>query len=297
MSDGKRVSVVIASYNMAKYLSLALRSVLDQTRMPDEIHVVDDGSTDDTAGVMASFAGHDRVVYHRQENGGQARAKNRGIRASSGDYVAFLDADDLWMPRKLELQLPAFDGHPEVGVVYTNFARIDAEGSMLGSPEGRFYSGRISGRLLIENFVTGMASIVRRECFERVGLFDETLAMGIDYDLWLRISPHYDFKFLDEVTYSYRQWPGQMSHNYRKRMQCAIFIMERFLKEHPGLVEARTVREAWAHTFVSRGACAVSFDRDRRGALRDYLRALRFRPSYIPAWKAIAKLALGSAGD
>lgn len=288
----QRVSVVIASHNMAGYLPLAIESVLDQTWPAYEIHVVDDGSQDETQEVLRRFADHPKVVVHLQPNRGQANAKNRGIVACSGDFVAFLDADDMWTPNKLEVQMPVFESRPQIGVVYSNFRYIDEHGGLLQSPERDYHSGWISGPLLVDNFVNGMASIVRRECFEAVGLFDESLPMGIDYDLWLRISAKYQFQYLDEITYLYRQWPGQMSRNWRKRFECAVAIMNKFLAAHPGVVDTRTINEAWAHTFVSRGGCSVRFEDDRGAALRDYLRALGHSPAYMPAWKSIAKLVL-----
>ena len=285
-----RVSVVVATYNMGRFLPEALESVLRQTYAPFEIHVVDDGSTDGTPEFVRPFLHVPGLTYHRQPNQGQASAKNVGVRAATGDLIAFLDADDLWTPGKLELQVSAFERRPDVGVVHSNFAYIDEEGAILGSPKRRYYDGWIAGRLLVENFVNGMSSVVRRECFNVVGLFDESLPMAIDYDLWLRISAKYQFLFVDEVTYLYRKWAGQMSHNYRRRLQCAIAVMERFLAEHPGLVDRRTVREAWAHTFVSRGNCLSYFEGDRMGALADYGRALAQEPLYWPAWKAVARL-------
>jgi glycosyltransferase involved in cell wall biosynthesis len=291
-SASSRVSVVIATYNMAAYLPLAIRSALEQRHPVHDIQVVDDGSTDDTHEVMRQFAGHPQVRYHIQANGGQAKAKNRGILASKGEFVGFLDADDLWTPNKIEIELAAFAAHPQVGIVYTDFANIDEHGNRLPTPKREYFSGRISGRLLVDNFVNYGSALVRRECFDELGVFDETLPMAIDYDLWLRFSARYEYLYLDEVTILYRRWSGQMSHNYAKRMECAIKIMNRFLEAHPGLVDAATVREAWAHTYVSSGQVAAQFERDRYKAFKDYLRALHYVPTYPQAYKEIVKLVL-----
>ena len=290
MSSQKLVSIVIANYNMGKFLPLAVQSVLNQTYANIEIHVVDDGSTDDSTEVMKQFDSDPRVHYHYKPNQGQASAKNRGILESKGDFIAFLDADDLWTPTKIEKQMPCFNTSHKVGVVYTNYSLMTEEGEIAPAPSRKYYSGNITGRLLIENIVTGMTSIVRRECFETVGLFDESLPMGIDYDLWLRISAKYEFLFFDEITYLYRQWGGQMSHNYMKRYECGIKIMKKFLETHPGLVDQKTIDEAWAHTYVGRGRCLAEFKKNRLGALKDYLYALKNKPGYLPAWKSIAKL-------
>ena len=290
MDSKKLVSVIIACYNMGHFLPLAIQSVLDQSYQDFEILVVDDGSTDNTCEAMKQFEGNPKIRFFHQTNQGQASAKNKGIREARGNFIAFLDADDLWTPNKLEIQLPCFDISRSVGVVYTNVARIDENGTIIQTPKMGFYSGKISGRLLVDNFVTGMASIVRRECFDTVGLFDETYPMGIDYDLWLRISAHYEFFYLDKVTYLYRQWSGQMSHNYKKRLECAIKIMNKFLERHPDLVDKATVNEAWGHTYVAKGSCIARFEKNKIGAFREYIRALQYTPTYIPAWKGIAKL-------
>jgi glycosyltransferase involved in cell wall biosynthesis len=286
----KRVSVVIANYNMGKYLPHAIDSVLAQTSPVYEINVVDDGSTDDTREVAQKYKDEKRVKWHFQENQGQAKAKNKGILESSGELIAFCDADDLWTHDKIEKQLPCFDANPAVGVVHTNFALMSEDGKVLHTPKRTYYDGWISGRLLVENFVNGMASIVRRECFSDVGLLDESLPMGVDYDLWLRISARYQFYFLDEVTYLYRQWPGQMSHRHTKRFECAVKIMNKFIDDHPGLVNEDTVQEAWAHTFVGRGVNLMHSEKDRLQALKYHFKALSCKIGYLPAWKEIAKI-------
>ena len=169
---------------------------------------------------MEQFLNNKKVKYFYQHNQGQAVAKNKAILESNGDFIAFLDSDDMWVKRKVEMQLACFDESPKVGVVYTDIAFINEDGTeVLNHSPKEFFSGKISNELLIDNFITGMASIVKRECIEKVGMFDESLPMGIDYDLWLRISAYYEFYFLNEITYLYRKWDGQMSHKYRKRYE------------------------------------------------------------------------------
>jgi glycosyltransferase involved in cell wall biosynthesis len=285
------VSVVMAAYKSAQFLPEAIGSVIAQTYPHWELHVVDDGSPDNTADVVRPFLRDPRIRYHYQENKGQASAKNRGLRSSRGELIAFLDADDMWASAKLEKQVPAFAGHPEIGLVHTRTCEMTEAGELLASrPRPNTPQGRITNDLFVDNVVSGMASILRRECLDRVGLFDESLSMGIDYDLWLRISAHYDIVFLDFVTYYYRQWPGQMSHRYEERIDNAFRIMEKFLHEHPGLVPSDVVRTAWAHTYCSRAYARFARDRRWRDAFDDYVRAIKHQPRYLPAWISIAKL-------
>ncbi len=230
------VSVVIASYNMGHYLRGAVQSVLAQTYPNVEVQIVDDGSTDDTQQILQQWAGDPRVRSHRQANAGQARAKNRAVELSRGRFVAFLDADDAWNPDKLAQQMPLFRGRPELGVVYSDYQCMDADGRPLVKGVTPMRRGWVTGPLLIENFIRYSAGVVRRECLERNGGFDETLDMGIDYDLWLRLSAHWQFDFVPQSTVRYRIWAGQMSKNYRKRYESAIRIMRSFLANNPGIV-------------------------------------------------------------
>ena len=288
------VSVVIATYNMARYLPFAMRSVLDQTYKNIEMLVVDDGSTDDTRKAIAPFLGDARVRFYVQENKGQAAAKNCGVRHSKGDYIAFLDADDMWAPNKLELQVPLFALGERIGVVYSRVSYIDETGRDLGRADNELFRGCVSGPLLIRNFVGFGTVLVKRECFDRLGCFKETLPMGIDYDLWLKFSTQYDFDYIDRPLLHYRVWPGQMSKNTKARYLHGIEIMKNFLQEYPESVHKNIINEAWAHTYVGFGECVRDFDQSLGPAFGLYLRALRYKPNYLPAWKAMIKTVLWS---
>lgn len=283
------VSVVVATYNMGHYLPQAVQSILAQSYPSVEVIIVDDGSTDDTQAVTQELARDARVRVHHQSNAGQASAKNKGIELSRGEFLAFLDADDAWMPDKLAKQMPLFQGRPAVGVVYSEYACMDGVGQPLPKPPTQLRRGRVSGELLIENFVSFPTAVVRRECLQKLGSFDLNYGMGIDYDLWLRISAHYEFDFVSDATVRYRIWAGQMSKNYRKRYESAIRIMQRFLDENPHAVPSRVVRTAWAHTYLGRGDSILWHEKDMRAARADYLRALQYRPDYWPAWRAMLR--------
>lgn len=286
----KLVSVVIATHNAAPYLPLAIRSALEQTSPVTEIHVVDDGSTDGTRQAMEPFRDHPGIIYHYQAKRGQASAKNAGIRASRGDYVAFLDADDVWMPRKLERQLPLFDRSDRIGVVHSRRTFIDQHGDILPTPPLDFHRGTVTARLLVANFVGFSTAVVRRECFEQLGGFDEAQAMGDDHDMWLRISTKYDFDYLEESTSYYRVWPRQLSNDYMKRFECRMALMQRFLRQHPSAIDEETIKEAWATAYVGRGYQSARIEGKRFEAFRDFLCALRFRPLWPLAWKELLKL-------
>jgi glycosyltransferase involved in cell wall biosynthesis len=291
MTNAPLVSVVTATYNAARFLPLSIRSALAQTYAPVEVHVVDDGSTDDTEAVLQEFADDPRVHVHRQRNSGQASAKNRGIREARGELIAFLDADDIWYPDKLERQVPLLLGDPNAGVIYSDVSCMDEQGHEIPAPPRQYHSGRITDHLFIDNFVNFNTTVVKRECFVQVGMFDESLPMGIDWDLWLRMSTDYEFLYLDARTMAYRIWPGQMSKNAAKRFECTLRIMTSFIEQYPDVIPASVASEAWAHTYASR-ARTLTLARRRAEALHYLMSAIRVRPTYVNAWRGLAKLVL-----
>ncbi len=286
------VSIVIAAYNMAKYLPLAIQSALDQIYDNVEVLIIDDGSADDTISVVQPFLVDPRVRYIYQQNAGQASAKNHGICKSRGEFIAFLDADDIWLPGKLEQQVPLFLKSPSIGVVYSRYIEIDAEGKELRLLGSTFYRGNVSGHLLVFNFVGFSTSVVRRECFDQFGCFKEDLGMGIDYELWLRFSTQYEFDYVDRPLVFYRVWSGQMSKNCKQRYLNGIKTMRKFLQEHSGLVSEDLRREAWAHTYSGFAQCLHSSELGMGLVLKYYLRALSYKPTYVFAWKGIVKTIL-----
>jgi glycosyltransferase involved in cell wall biosynthesis len=284
------VSVVMATYNMARFIREAIDSVFAQTYPNWELQVIDDGSTDETRTLVAPYLSDPRVRYQYQENHGQTRAKNTGIRASRGDFIGFLDADDLWLPKKLELQLDLFRHNPSAAIVYSPYFCIDTDRIPLPTHIPRLFRGQISGRLLIENCVGFCSVLVKRQCFDTLGVFDETYRMGIDYELWLRFSTRYRFDYLREPTALYRIWPGQMSKNMELRYQSGISIMSRFLAHNPHLIEPKIVQEAWAHTYTGRGLYYATIKGSGWRACRDYLIALWHKPNYAPAWRGLLRI-------
>jgi glycosyltransferase involved in cell wall biosynthesis len=294
------VSVVIATYNCAGYVAQAIDSVLAQTYRDIEVLVVDDGSTDHTADVLAAYRGNPRVHLHSQPNAGQTTAKNRGIRAASGDFVAFCDADDAWLPQKLAVQIPAFARNDRIGVVYSRAAAIAPDGRRVPTEPMRvpYVSGAITEQLFKFNLVPFGTAVIRRACLNEMGDFDERYRMGIDWELWLRLSTRYEFLFVDELTYLYRIWPGQMSNNWRGRYDSAFEIMRDFEARHPGRLSPSVVRGAWADSFVARARVRAFLSQEYRAAFVDLARALRLNPANVYAWKSIGyvvKTALGGA--
>lgn len=201
------VSVIIPTRNRATVLSEALDSVFAQEgvgrQFDMEVVVVDDASTDATSDIVARYpqARHIRLSTNR----GVGRARNVGIKETTGTFVAFLDDDDVWLPRKLSLQVAALEGRPGTGAAYSQLV-IVSRGQKYIFPDPHAPSGSIFHRMLLVNLCVMPAVLVRREAFERVGDFTNELLE--DYDMWLRLARHFPFVFVPGIVAVYRTSPG-----------------------------------------------------------------------------------------
>jgi len=225
------VSVVIPTYNSAAFLRGAIQSVLSQTYSDFEVVVVDDGSTDNTESVVHSFG--DQVCYVKQQNKGAGAARNQGIKRSRGEYVAFLDADDLWLPGKLGEQISLMDRDPELGLVYSDWAVVaekgKAEPSYLRNQPAA--SGYVFDELVQGGFILTSGTLVRRSCLDDVGYFDETLSIAQDYDLWLRICYRWKVALVNKPLVIKRNRDGNLSSNLTKTAVERIVLFEKALKK------------------------------------------------------------------
>jgi glycosyltransferase involved in cell wall biosynthesis len=203
-----KVSVIIPTYNRAHYIQKALDSVMAQTYQDFEVIVIDDGSTDNTREVVKQYG--EKVRYFYQENTGIPGARNAGIRNSAGDYIAFLDSDDYWVKEKLERQMALFSEHPEYGMVASCCASIEQDGSFREKNRpGK--SGWILEDIFQKNFIRTSSAIVKRECLEKIGLFDEELQQCQEYDLWMHIAVYYPIGFINESLSVYVDNPHGIS--------------------------------------------------------------------------------------
>jgi len=222
-----RLSVIIPAFNASSFISQAIESVLTQTYTDYELIVVDDGSTDDTASLVMRYG--ERLQYVYQKNQGLSSARNTGIAKAEGGLLAFLDADDYWGREKLEHQVTLLDSSAETGVVYTALKVVDSDGREIGE-RGCLRRGHLFSSLLTKNYVTPSSAIVRRECLEKAGTFDENLSAAEDWDLWLRIAPFYPFDFVDLPLTFYRVHEGSM-HKDLDRMERNVFqVLDKLFK-------------------------------------------------------------------
>jgi glycosyltransferase involved in cell wall biosynthesis len=210
------VSVVIPTFNSARFLDEALQSILDQSFKDYEIIVVDDGSTDQTKQVVARYG--DKIKYILQENSGPAAAKNNGIRNSSGKYIAFLDADDMWLPTKLEKQVKMFRQHPELAMVFTENVCFNEGGIYKTSlvKRSRLMNGDVAKNIFLYSGVATPTVMVRKEIFDRVGLFEEKLYMAEDDNMWVRIAAKFKVALIDEPLVRVRTHPQRATTDKKK---------------------------------------------------------------------------------
>lgn len=190
-----KVSVVIPTYNRATTLKEALDSVLSQRYGDLELIVVDDGSTDETREIISSYLPHLNYLY--QEHRGVSAARNRGITHARGDYFAFLDSDDLWLPDKLYLQMKFMEDHPEALICYTEEIWIRRGVRVNPMKKHKKYSGMIFEHCLPLCLVSPSSALMARSLIDKVGVFDEKFEVCEDYDLWLRISARYPVYLID----------------------------------------------------------------------------------------------------
>ena len=197
--------MIIPTFQRPVLLRGAITSVLKQTFQNFEIIVVDDASNDNTEDVLKSISdSRIRYIKHQTNMGGSA-ARNTGIKKAFGEYIAFLDDDDEWLPHKLALQIDVLDNSPaEVGVVYTGYQRVNKNSGVVVSQMVPSKRGDLSKALFVKNCVGSTSSVLlKKECFQRVGLFDENLSSSQEYDLWIRISTEFQFDYIKEPLLKY----------------------------------------------------------------------------------------------
>jgi len=250
--------VVIPLFNAEKYIELALNSVAEQTIAPRKIVVVNDGSRDGSEAVVQKFAaevaGHLRVDVISKANGGVNSARNVGLSACESPFVAFLDADDEWLPDKIERQMDLFgETKEQLGLVYCSFVLINEESEYLDGvfPKGEkmpIFEGDAFSDLLKGNYVYGSASgvLVKRVCFVAVGPFDETLKNCEDWDMWLRISQRFQIAFCHQAKTRIRRHSTNTQNNAPLMLEHQI----RFLNKWSFWFRTEEVRLHWKNWLI-----------------------------------------------
>jgi glycosyltransferase involved in cell wall biosynthesis len=196
------VSVIIPSYNAGQYIKEAIDSALDQTYKGIEILVIDDSSTDNTKEILAPYIGAGKIIYISQKNAGPSMARNNGIAHSRGKYIAFLDSDDIFLPKKIEHQVAYLETHPECDASYCDLYHFwDMEPDKLFKLDYRYYSGAdVLPNLIKRCFIAPLALMIRKDAIDRFGAFNTSFRRSEDLEFFVRLASHgANFVFLDEV--------------------------------------------------------------------------------------------------
>ena len=286
MSDNPTVSVVIPAYNAARWIGETLDSILAQTFQDFAVIVVDDGSTDDTAAVVAGFG--ERVCCMHKSNGGQSSARNVGIRAARGEYIAFVDADDLWAKEKLRLQVDLLK-RTGLAWVYCDALAFDDES---GKPLFKFgelvqqYDGDILKPLFLADFIPSPTPIIQKSVFEHVGYFDEdrTLQNREDWDMWLKIAACYPIGLVSEPLANYRVHSTSMtsSEDPQVFLQGHFAVIERAIAREPTRL-APLKNQAIANRYVHAGR-SMAGQGNTRGAREMFAQAIQYCPGQWQAY-------------
>jgi len=274
----------------------AVESVRAQTFADWELLVIDDGSSDHTPAAVRPFLADRRVRYFRSDTLGQPRAKNLGIALARGPLVSFLDADDAWLPTKLEKQLAVFDAKPQVGVVYCKRSLMDETGVAIRERSERKLPRELDlGQMFTQNCVCFSSVVVKRAVFSHIGRFDPFWDLSIDYDLWLRVAKAYQFDFVDEELVRYRTGHGNLSKKLRDRVDTALSIMHRAETRYGATdaVPPEVIADGYASTCHTIGYTLRAAE--PRAAIRWYLRALKWPARRFVSVKGLVASALALA--
>ena len=229
------ISVIVPTYNRAQQLPRALDSILCQSCSPKEIIVVDDGSTDETSALMTSE--YPEIVFIQQQNAGVSSARNVGIKRASGDWIAFLDSDDEWLPEKLEIQMKALYENPEIKICHTNEIWIRNGKRVNPKKKHGKFGGWIFQKCLPLCCISPSSVIIHKSIFKEIGLFDYSLPVCEDYDLWLRITARNPVLYIEEpFLIKYGGHEDQLSKKY--------WGMDRFrIKSLEKIISSRVLSE------------------------------------------------------
>jgi len=292
IKDNKNlVSVIMATFNRENYLPYAIDSVLNQTYRNLELLIIDDGSVDGTRDLVNTYK-DPRISYYYQENKGQSSAINLGLQHARGEYISFLDSDNIWKLDKVERQVLLLNDNPDYQIVYGEIEIIDENGDIqpFHSNVTR-HSGNIMKKLLVYNFINFNTTMMKSVCISELGGMNSSVPAGPDYDLFLKLSTRYFFLYVPQIFAQYRVMTNQMSSNKDRRFQTNMYILNNFMEKYGYLLDQVTVKYTWCRFYTTRGRYNASVKRYKL-AFNDYFEAIKYLPFSIHPWRALLKLVL-----
>lgn len=278
------VSVIIPTYNRAHLLPEAIESLLTQTRIPDEILIIDDGSTDNTPDVLSQYSTPVRVLS--QPNSGRSAARNLGLRTTQCDFIAFLDSDDTLPLNSIDQRAAALEAHPEYDAVYGDALISDSDGNGIAKfserRKGARPSGDIFGELAYHNLAPIHAFMFRRICLQQTGFFDEARSTLEDHDFWLRMAAHYRFLYLDVIVATYRWHEAMTTQQAADQMRLSNIEVQKKAIAMPAFERLPGVQKARILTFLGAKLLAQGEVKEAQSWLQRSLRTNRFHLRTYP---------------
>jgi glycosyltransferase involved in cell wall biosynthesis len=280
-----KVSVILPCYNGAQWIDAAVRSVLCQTYKDLELIVVDDGSTDNSKDIVLSHSQDDRLRYIHQRNRGFSAANNTGLKESEGEFIGFIGQDDLWMPNKLRCQVEYLERHKRVDLVHSDLYHIDSSGRTIKRRNPRIprfsSNSEYVKELFLRNFLCFQTVLVRRECFNEVGSFDERMIVCSDHDLWLRMAGKFKMAYIKKPLVKKRYHPKQLM---KVRKEAAIkdefLLTKKAVAQYPFL--ERYIKRKMAELYYVWGVALLEKG-NKKSAREKFLQAIKYHPWKLKA--------------
>lgn len=288
------ISVIIPTYNRADLVQRAITSLLEQTRLPDEIIIIDDGSTDETPNILTQYSAPVRTI--RQPNTGRSAARNTGLQIATGDLIALLDSDDFLPPESIARRAAVFERDPGLGVVYTDVQLVDPHGQSLHTLSAIYPvphpSGMIFAELARRDMIVLSSVMVRRAILGEL-VFDSSLGLAEDYDLWLKLAATHRFHYIDEpltcycvpdnIEFSIAKWgiPGKSAAAAPRRARQREIDVQRRAMAMPAFQALTGIQRS--RIYCSHGMKTMWIGQSK-GARRMFWRAIRSAPYYPVGW-------------
>jgi glycosyltransferase involved in cell wall biosynthesis len=284
------VSTIITSFNKAPWLAEAIESALSQDYANQEVIVVDDGSSDATREVCSAFGEQIKFIY--QENQGCPAAKNTGIFAARGEFIAILDGDDRWRPGKLTKQVALLRKNTVAGLVYSDRLKFNMDRVTMASNWQKHTPRRgwVLDQLLTDNFIPVSTVVARRRCLYDAGLFNPAQRIASDYDLWLRFSRKFQVDYVDEVLMEYRTGIDSIGSRCAHKFDQLMTIQSRFVNEYYGgsYPRPKVIAVATANRLESLGDFQLA-QGQQLAAINTYMRACRLDPTRLSRYRSILR--------
>ena len=293
------VSIVVAAYNAEKTIAETVQSLIDQTYPDKEIIITNDGSEDNTPQILDDFAARfpGLVQAIHQTNQGQSIARNAALARAKGDFIAFMDADDIWAPNKIERQVEFLTRNPEYGLVYTEGRYIDAAGNKMERFDcSTDFTGNCFETLYVKNNIVGTSVMTRRAILDEVGTFVPELRACENWELWTRISHKYPITFIDEELSFYRRHGSNMTSNIDKMRENRLKAVEHNHRQYRDTVPNEPKLTSLSYYMAHRG-----FAGEYLGGLhlakarQNIVQAPKHRPQDVQLWGWYVQACLGKS--